>query len=136
MSDQPGTSYRGQWGALLGLAILFLVGFSWFAVQVLAKLERVVVVAENLEKKVDQAVQAAAPLGREAVEKGVQTLKQVDTESLGQSATEGVKDIGQAAKSRAIDWIKKQQIGQTPDRSGEGQGDAGAAGRPETGDER
>src|SRR5215471_17874661 len=94
---------------LVVLAGLAVAGAAVFAVLVLQKLDRVVTVAENLNEKVDRAVAAAAPLGKAAVEKGVATLDSVDTEDLGKSGTEGVKEIGRAAKEKALEFIRQQR---------------------------
>jgi hypothetical protein len=97
------------------LAILALVtvgGASLFAVLVLQRLNRVVVVVENVNSQVDRAVAAAAPLGKAVVERGVKTLDAVDTDDLGKSATEGVKEIGRSAKERAIEFIIQRRAEQ------------------------
>ena len=92
---------------LVGMALVFLVGAAGFAYLVLQKLDRVVAVVENVNAKVDHAVEAAAPLGRAAVDKGKKAIDAMDTEDMSKSATEGVKEIGRAAKDRAIKWINK-----------------------------
>lgn len=93
---------------LLGLAICAVIGGAVFGMIVLQKLERVVVVAENLNSTVNRAAQAAAPLGRAAIERGIDAVEKVDTDALGKSATEGVKEIGRAAKDKVIEHIKKK----------------------------
>ncbi len=54
-------------------------------------LDRAIVVMERLERKVDRMFEAAAPIGREAVAKGLKTLKEVDAKTLGQALTEAAK---------------------------------------------
>jgi hypothetical protein len=94
---------------LLVLAVAFVVGAGLFAASALRRLDRVVAVVENVNAKVDRFAEAAAPLGKAAVDKGVEALGAVDTDDLGQSATEGVKEIGRVAKQRVIDTLKEQR---------------------------
>lgn len=93
---------------LVILALVFVVGSTAFALVVLSKLDRVVGVVENVNAKVDRFAEAAAPLGKAAVDRGVDALEHLDTEDLGKSATEGVKEIGRAAKDKAIEAIRKR----------------------------
>jgi hypothetical protein len=76
-----------------------------------AKVERMTAVSESLNQKAADIMTATAPLGHEAVNKGVQVLQNVDTHELGQSATSGVKEIGKTLKESATDWIKKRANG-------------------------
>lgn len=94
---------------LVALAVIFVIGAAVFAVIALQKLDRVVVVVENVNAKVDRVAEAAAPLGKAAVEKGVDALDAMDTDDLGRSATDGVKEIGRAAKQRAIDALNQRR---------------------------
>lgn len=94
---------------LLVVGLVFLVGASTFAFLALQKLDRVVAVVDNVNAKIERAFAAAAPLGTTAVEKGVQALEKVDTDDLGRSATDGVKEIGRAAKQRAIEALKQRR---------------------------
>jgi len=94
------------------MAFVALCGAGLFAVLVLQRLNRVVAVVENVNAQVDRAAAAAAPLGKAAVEKGVKTLDAVDTDDLGKSATEGVKEIGRSAKERAIEYIRQRRAAQ------------------------
>jgi hypothetical protein len=94
---------------LVILTFVVVAGAAVFAVLVLYKLNRVVVVVENVSSQVDRVVAAAAPLGKAAVEKGVKTLDAVDTDDLGKSATEGVKEIGRSAKEKAIELIRQRR---------------------------
>src|SRR5262245_7671272 len=91
------------------LALVTVGGAGLFAGLVVQRLNRVVVVVENVNSQVDRAVAAAAPLGKAAVERGVKTLDAVDTEDLGKSATEGVKEIGRSAKEKAIEYIRQRR---------------------------
>jgi hypothetical protein len=108
-ADQRSAVVYLRW--LVFLALIFVVGGAVFAVMALNKLDRVVVVVENVNAKVDRAAEAAAPLGKAAVERGVEALEAVDTNDLGRSATEGLKDIGRTAKQRAIEALKKKRAG-------------------------
>ncbi len=94
---------------LIVLALVVVAGAGVFAILVLQKLNRVVVVVEHVNAQIDRAVAAAAPLGTAAVEKGVKTLDAVDTDDLGKSATEGVKEIGRSAKEKAIELIRQRR---------------------------
>jgi hypothetical protein len=94
---------------LIVLALVIVGGAGAFAVLVLQKLNRVVDVVENVNSQVNRVVAAAAPLGHAAVEKGVKTLDAVDTDDLGKSATEGVKEIGRSAKEKAIELIRQRR---------------------------
>lgn len=108
-SDPAGPAIIMHLRLLLGLSLVFLVGAAVFACLALRKLDRVVIVVENVNDKVNRAADAAAPLGQAAVDRGVQALDAVDTEDLGRAATEGVKAIGRSAKERAIEIIRQKQ---------------------------
>jgi uncharacterized membrane protein len=94
---------------LVILAFVVVAGAAAFAFLVLHKLNRVVVVVENANAQVNRVVAAAAPLGKATVEKGVKALDAVDTDDLGKSATEGVKEIGRSAKEKAIELIRQRR---------------------------
>jgi hypothetical protein len=100
---------------LVVLAFVAVGCAGLFAVLVLQQLNRVALVVENVNSQVDRAVAATAPLGKAAVERGVKTLDAVDTDDLGKSATEGVKEIGRSAKERAIEFIKQRRAAQHED---------------------
>jgi len=102
--------------ALVVLGLVAVGGAGVFAVLVLQRLNRVVVVVENVNAQVDRAVAAAAPLGKAAVERGVKTLDAVDTDDLGKSAAEGVKEIGRSAKERAIELIRQRLSAQEDEK--------------------
>lgn len=106
-ADQRSAVIYLRW--LVVLALVFVIGAGVFAMKALNKLDRVVTVVENVNAKVDRVAAAAAPLGKAAVEKGVAVLGAVDTADLGKSATDGVKEIGRAAKNKAIEAIKQRQ---------------------------
>ncbi len=99
------TSYLRR---LVILAVLFLLGSAVFAVLVLQKLERAVLVTESVNAKLDRVADAMAPVGRAAIGKSMEALENVDAEDLGKSAKEGVKKIGKAATDKATQWIKKK----------------------------
>ena len=94
---------------LVLLAFVLVGGAGLFAMAVLQKLNRAVALAEHASAQVDRAVAAAAPIGKAAVEKGVQTLEAVDTDDLGKSATEGVREIGRSAKEKVIELIRQRR---------------------------
>lgn len=92
---------------LIGLMLLLVVGAGLFGYQVLGKLERVVGAAERTEEKLDRIIEATAPLGKAAVEKGTLVLENIDDKDLGESATKGIKEIGVTAKEKLSDLINK-----------------------------
>ena len=78
--------------ALRGLAYAtIIVGAPIVAFKALPMLGRAVTVLERLDERVGIAFDAAAPVGREIIETGVDTLQAIDAESLGESLTEAVK---------------------------------------------
>lgn len=92
---------------LIGLALLLTVGAGFFGYQVLAKLERVVGAAERTEAKLDRIIEATAPLGKAAVEKGTLVLENIDETDMANSASSGIKEIGNAAKKKLTEMIQK-----------------------------
>ena len=68
-----------------------IIGLPIVAFKALPLLERTVVVLENLDKKVDRAYEAAAPLGRETIDKGIDAIKNVDGEDVGDSLTDAIR---------------------------------------------
>ncbi|MDB5293453.1 MAG: hypothetical protein JWL69_4694 [Phycisphaerales bacterium] len=93
------------------VALVILMGVSCYAA--LQKLERIAQVTERMDARLGQAMEAAAPVGHAAVEKGVQALNEVDAKDLGKSATNGVKQIGAAAKERALELMKSSKKDKT-----------------------
>ncbi|MDB5173986.1 MAG: hypothetical protein JWN51_2759 [Phycisphaerales bacterium] len=87
------------------IALVILMGVSCYAA--LKKLERIAQVTERMDARLEHAMDAAAPVGHAAVEKGVQALNEVDAKELGKSATNGAKQIGAAAKERALELMKR-----------------------------
>ncbi|TWT29832.1 hypothetical protein [Blastopirellula retiformator] len=92
---------------LIGLMLLLVVGAGGFGYQVLGKLERVVGAAERTEGKLDRIIEATAPLGKAAVEKGTLVLENIDEKDLGESATRGIKEIGMSAKDKLSEVIQR-----------------------------
>jgi len=86
------------------VAIVLVLGIT--SVLALTKIERITKVTENLNAKVDRAYEAAAPVGIAAVKKGADAISNMDAKELGDKATGGVKEIGGAAKEKAIQWLK------------------------------
>ena len=93
---------------IAGAVMILVIGAIVFGVQVIRRLDRMVLVAERTEEKLDGIIKAAAPVGRAAVEKGAEVLRSVDHEDMAESASSGLKDIGEAAKSRAIRFLEEQ----------------------------
>ncbi|MCC9609078.1 hypothetical protein LOC68_07035 [Blastopirellula sp. JC732] len=92
---------------LVGLMLLLVVGAAIFGYQVLGKLERVVGAAERTEAKLDRIIEATAPLGKAAVEKGTLVLENIDEKDMANSASVGIKEIGDAAKKKLTEIIQK-----------------------------
>ncbi len=99
-------SYQKLLVAAVGVLVVATVAFGLMAI---SRLERITQVAERTEAKLDKILEAAAPVGRAAVEKGVDAVNNIDAEDLGRSTTKGIKDIGAAAKSRLIEELEKRQ---------------------------
>lgn len=99
---------RVMCGLLVAIALILGVA----CVVALRKIERITKVTEDLNAKVDRAYKAAAPVGMAAVKKGADAINNMDAKELGDKATDGVKEIGGAAKEKALEWLK----GATPKR--------------------
>ena len=101
---------KGSYQKIIVAAVVALAGAAIiFGVLVLQRLERMTQVAERTEEKLDRIIEATAPLGKEAVARGVDALREVDTEQLGKSATEGIKEIGAAGKKRLLEYLDTKQ---------------------------
>ena len=105
-------SYQKIIAISLAVVAVATVSFTLLALQ---KLERITRSAERIEAKLDRLMEAGAPLGRAAVEKGSEALKKIDAEDPGKSATEGVKEVGAAAKKRLLEYIEKKEK-EAPDK--------------------
>lgn len=68
-----------------------IVGLPIIGCQALPLIERAVAVLENLDERVDRAFHAAAPVGREAVEKGVDALKSIDAKKVGEDINDAIR---------------------------------------------
>jgi DNA-binding transcriptional regulator YdaS (Cro superfamily) len=84
---------------------LFLIGGIIFAVSILHKIERMTVVSENVNQKVNDIAAATAPLGHAAIAKSVKVVENIDPEYLAKSASNGLKDVGKAATDKAKAWL-------------------------------
>lgn len=94
---------------LVASALIMVVVLIVFGILVLGKLERVVQVAERTEQKLDRIMEAAAPVGLAAVEKGVGVMESMNEEELAKSAEQGVKEVGALAKGKLLQWIDAQE---------------------------
>lgn len=104
------------------VSIVMLIGAAViFGMLALDRLERIANVAERTELKLDRIIEAGAPLGRVAVKKGTAALENVDADDLGKSTTNGLKEIGSAAKKRLIEHIEKKKS--TEDNNAQQTGD-------------
>ena len=61
--------------------------------KVIPLLDRAVDVLENVDDRIERAFESLAPLGSEAVTKGVETLKNVDAKTIGNELTEAAKRL-------------------------------------------
>ena len=93
----------------LALAVVLVVATIGFGFLVVEKLERITQAAERTEAKLDRIIEATAPVGRAAVEKGAEALRKMDADDLGKSAAQGLKDLADAAKKRLIEHLEKKQ---------------------------
>jgi len=113
-------------GACIGGLILFAVFGNVF----LKNVERIVQVVERMEKKADVAIEnvgeriddvvhALGPLGDASVKKALRVVREIDEKEkqllleqkkLGEAATDGMKELGTAAKSRLLKYIENDKI--------------------------
>lgn len=112
MSDDAAAarkSARGYW--LIHLAFMAaLVGIvSVAAVVALDKIERAVAVIERVEKRFQDVGDGVRPLGRAALEKGQAAVDRLDAAGMTDAAQDGVKEVGRAAKDRALEFLKTKQ---------------------------
>lgn len=94
--------------AISAFLLVLTVAVIVMGVIALRKVERMVRVSEHMAARVDRALDAAAPVGQAVVDKGAEAIHQMDAKELGQQATKGAKEIGDAAKQKAMQWIKSQ----------------------------
>ncbi len=93
---------------LVGAVMVFVAGAMVFGFLVVQKLERMVVIAERSEAKIDRFIEATAPLGKATVEKGAKMIESVDHEEMTDSAQKGIKEIGTAAKQHLLEYMDKK----------------------------
>ena len=98
---------------LVTSAVVAVVAIIVFGIVITQKLERVVQVAERTENKLNGIIEAASPVGKAAVEKGVNVLNNVDEQELADSAEQGVKEVGAVAKDKIVEWINSQKASST-----------------------
>jgi hypothetical protein len=94
-------------------AVVAVISVIVIGMIVVQKLERVVQVAERTEDKLNRIIEAASPVGKAAVEKGVSVLNNVDEKELADSAEQGVKEVGAVAKDKLLKWIDAQKASPT-----------------------
>ena len=94
-------------------AVVAVISVIVIGTIVVQKLERVVQVAERTEDKLNRIMEAASPVGKAAVEKGVNVLNNVDEKELADSAEQGVKEVGAVAKDKILEWIDSQKASST-----------------------
>ncbi len=93
---------------LVAAAIVFVVGSLIFGCQITKKLERMVVIAERSEQKIDRFIEATAPLGKATVTQGAAMIESVDAEAMTESATESIKEVGTAAKQHLLEYMERK----------------------------
>src|SRR5947209_1965583 len=91
---------------MAALALAFVVASTATGWLVLQRLERAVQVSERLEAKIELVLKAAAPLGKAAVDRGVEAINEVDAKKLGHDAADGLRDVGRAVRDRALDRLR------------------------------
>ena len=89
-------------------AVVFVIGMLLLGFLSLRKLERLVMVAERTEQKVDRMIEAMAPLGKATVEKGAAMIESVDHEDMAKSAEKNIKEVGTAAKQHMMDYMERK----------------------------
>ena len=102
-------SYALHLAIIVGVMMFGIILMTIGGISALNKMERLVVVVESLNEKVDRAANALAPLGEEAVYQGAEALKGMDSRDLGKGATKGMKELGDAAKKKAINWMLERE---------------------------
>jgi len=61
------------------------------SMKALPLLERTVVVLEHLDERVERATEALAPLGKEGIDKGIDTIKSLDGDQIGRDITDAIR---------------------------------------------
>ncbi len=89
--------------------VALVVAAVVFGLLALERLERITQVAERTEAKLDRIIEVAAPVGQAAIQKGADALNEIDSEELAHSASEGLKEIGSAAKKSLIKHLEKHE---------------------------
>jgi hypothetical protein len=93
--------------SVLVLVVIAIV----FSLMVLQKLERITQVAERTDLRVEKIAKAAAPVGAAAVGKSIDVIQKINTEEMSNATSEGIKEIGTAAKDRFLKSIEKKKEG-------------------------
>lgn len=68
-----------------------IVSVSVLGFKVLPILDRVVIVLENLDDKVDRAFEGAVPIAKDAVTKGTEAIKNVDAKKVGNNISDAIR---------------------------------------------
>ncbi|MEO0964080.1 MAG: hypothetical protein AAFY08_03080 [Planctomycetota bacterium] len=93
---------------LVILLMVIAVVLAIASMMALRALDRLTTVAENMDRRTEAIVRAAAPVGEKIVERGVDVLDQMETEELAEQTSENLKEVGEAAKDTALqileDW--------------------------------
>lgn len=61
------------------------------AFKVAPLVERAVIVLENMDQRIDNAVKGLAPLGKEGINKGIDAIKSVDGKQVGSDITDAIR---------------------------------------------
>lgn len=70
---------------------------------------RVVVVLERTDKRVEDLQKTIAPLGKAAVEKSVEAVKSMDHKAIGEGLQKGTSEVGDSLKERAKRFLNKDK---------------------------
>ncbi len=100
-------------GLAVAVVVFFCVGSAVFAYAVLEKIERVIVVVEDLNRKVDRATAASLQLRDTVVAGGAAALETIDAEQMMRSAAEETERLRKATAELAREWVSKMP-GQEP----------------------
>ena len=94
-------------GRLTTIAVFVLITMAivlFFGSVALKKMERITVAVERIEAQVTRVAEAAG-------DKAIQVIGEMDAPALAEGATEGVKEVGRAVKTKAIDLLRKRVPG-------------------------
>lgn len=104
----PAPRYHGYFQILILLALMQVALIGIAAFLGLQKLERAVSSIERSEQRFQSMADAAAPLGKAGIEKAQAVLDKLDADRLSEGTTESLRELGSAARERALEILKTQ----------------------------